>query len=194
MSKEHKRKIGDNDMNKDDIEDIPTKHDKCINTELIMVEQSGRQCRKYPRPMTIIATRHESRALTVSSLSMSVSLLSSILYKERRIYTIQIMVVMLFSTLFWMKPKVGLRRTCDITLARFAVLTSIYSSFYSDLQKEFLINLFVCILSFIKAVYQWERYEDNWYLWHMVFHILGNTSNIILHHGRWLQRTRLLLN
>ena len=41
---------------------------------------------------------------------------------------------------------------------------------------------------------QWERYEDNWYLWHMVFHILGNTSNIILHHGRWLQRTRLLLN
>ena len=164
-----------------------------VNINIEVLDDTKRE-RTYPRPLTQIAERHESRALTMSSLSISISLLSAMLYKEKSIYKLQIFMIMVCSTLFWANPKQGLRRTCDITLARVAVITSVYSSFHSDLQKEFLINLSLCLLSFLKAVSQWEKYEKNWYMWHMLFHILGNTSNILLQHGRWLQRNRLLLN
>ena len=177
--------------NREEISNVLEK-EKCDASTNTNPEEKRRK--SYPRSLAIIAKPHESKALTVSSLSISISLLSSILYKERRIYSIQIFMMMCFSLLFWIRPTVGVRRTCDITFARLAVVTSIYSSFHSDLQKEFLLNVFLCIMSFYKAVRQWERYQDDWYLWHMVFHILGNTSNIVLHHGRWLQRNRLLLN
>lgn len=184
----------DIDKDKKFIEDDTELIDKSTNTENEISKNDKNKKKIYPRPMTVLARHHESMALTISSLSMSVSLLSSILYKERLIYRFQILMVMFFSTIFWIKPRVGIRRTCDITFARFAVITSLYSSFYSDLQKEFLISLFICISSFLKASYQWERYKENWYLWHMIFHIFGNITNITLHHGRWIQRTRLLLN
>lgn len=180
--------MNNNDSNASN-EDTETK----VKVNIEVLDDKKRE-RIYPRPLTQIAEQHESRALTMSSLSINITLLTSMLYKEKSIYKLQIFMIMICSTLFWMKPRQGLRRTCDITLARVAVVTSIYSSFHSDLQKEFLINLSLCLLSFLKAVSQWEKYERNWYLWHMLFHILGNTSNIILQHGRWLQRNRLLLN
>ena len=138
------------------------------------------------RSLDNMCTPRETQILTMSSLACTSSIAAAWWYADP-LWPVPTL-VMVASVLFWHDARAGWRRNVDICNSVACIAVCLYCVFTSCcmLQHLYLSLLLVGVLFWGLATFRWAANGSDWVIWHVMFHLIGNASNFVLYHGRWM--------